>query len=163
MLCSTRGHEERYASTSPGGQMPFCSPWCAAQPNQWSTWMKGLVEMQNSPAAHWNALMWMCTPQIPSCCCSSCQHWCLEFRPQNTVTKLSQTPTERIPLLALGGAYVLYREQQLVSVRSMSGFWLRLRVDQQSYKWLNSEFRKLASSTASFSHGRNVCPSWMRM
>lgn len=71
---------------------------------------------------------------------------CLEFRPQNTVTELSHT--ERIPLLALGGAYILYREQQLVSVRSMSGFWLRLRVDQHSYKWLNSQLRKLASSTA---------------
>lgn len=58
------------------------------------------------------------------------------------------TNTERIPLLALGGAYILYREQQLVSVRSMSGFWLRLRVDQHSYKWLNSQLRKLASSTA---------------
>lgn len=43
------------------------------------------------------------------------------------VMKLLQTLTERIPLLSLRGANILYEEQQLVSVRPMSEFWLRLR------------------------------------
>lgn len=89
--------------------------------------MKGFVEVQNSPAAHWNALMSVCTPQIPCWCCSSCQHWCSEFRPHFMVLFAPVPLTERIPLWSLGGAYILYREQQRVSVRPMSGFWLRLR------------------------------------
>lgn len=82
---------------------------------------------------------WHETAQIPSSCCSSCQHPCPESSPHFMVLsapvstawamKLSQTLTERIPLLSLRGAHVLYREQQLVlvSVRSRSGFWLSLR------------------------------------
>lgn len=100
----------------------------------WSTWVKGLVGKQNSPAAHWNALVGTCTPQIPSCCCSSCQG-ILEFRPHfmalfapvstDWIIQLSQTDRENCPDVTRMCLYSLQRTTPWV--RPMSGFWLRLR------------------------------------